>query len=63
MEEESVAHIITSSWEKVESQITLEEVMASFLTQNLDQCGATICLAAFQLVSHILDKRINEAGS
>jgi hypothetical protein len=30
--------------------------MASFLTENLDQCGATICLAAFQLVSRVLDK-------
>jgi hypothetical protein len=56
MEEQSVAQIIESSWEKVEAHITLEEVMASFLTENLDQCGATICLAAFQLVSRVLDK-------
>ena len=28
----------------------------SFLTQGLDECGATICLAAFKLVSHVLDK-------
>lgn len=56
MQEQSVAQIIESSWEKIEAHITLEEVMASFLTQNLDQCGATICLAAFQLVSRVLDK-------
>jgi len=30
--------------------------MTSFLTQGLDECGATICLAAFKLVSHVLDK-------
>jgi hypothetical protein len=56
MEEESVAHIITSSWEKVEARITIEDAMTSFLTQGLDDCGATICLAAFKLVSHVLDK-------
>ena len=56
MEEESVAQIITSSWEKVEARITIEEAMTSFLTQGLDECGATICLAAFKLVSHVLDK-------
>ena len=56
MEEESVAQIITSSWEKVEARITIEEAMTSFLTQGLDECGATICLAAFKLVSHVFDK-------
>jgi hypothetical protein len=35
MEEESVAQIITSSWEKVEALITIEEAMTSFLTQAL----------------------------
>ncbi len=51
-----MAQNITSSWEKVEARITIEEAMTSFLTQGLDECGATICLAAFKLVSHVLDK-------
>ena len=56
MPEQSVVELIESSWEKVEAHITLEEVMESFLTQGLDQCGAKMCLAAFKLVSRALDQ-------
>jgi len=66
MKDETVAQLIQSNWEKVEARITLEDTMTSFINQNLDQCGATICFSAFQLVSQVLDKggfvrRINKS--
>jgi hypothetical protein len=33
-----------------------EKKHSSFLGQVLDECGSTICLAAFKFVSHVLDK-------
>ena len=66
MTDASVAQMIESSWEKIEARITLEDAMTSFINQKLDQCGATICLSAFQLVSQVLDpggyvRRINKS--
>jgi len=66
MTDASVAQMIESSWEKIESRITLEDAMTSFINQKLDQCGATICLSAFELVSQALDpggfvRRINKS--
>ena len=56
MSDDSVASMITSSWEKVEARMSVEEAMTAFVTQGLDQCGATICLSAFKLVSNVLDE-------
>jgi hypothetical protein len=56
MSDDSVASIISSSWEKVEARMSVEEAMTAFVTQGLDQCGATICLSAFKLVSKVLDE-------
>jgi hypothetical protein len=56
MSEDSVASMVTSSWEKVEARMSVEEAMTAFVTQGLDQCGATICLSAFKLVSKVLDE-------
>jgi hypothetical protein len=56
MSDDSVASMVTSSWEKVEARMSVEEAMTAFVTQGLDQCGATICLSAFKLVSKVLDE-------
>lgn len=56
MSDDSVASMITSSWEKVEARMSVEEAVTAFVTQGLDQCGATICLSAFKLVSKVLDE-------
>ncbi|NBX17202.1 MAG: hypothetical protein EBR09_07545 [Proteobacteria bacterium] len=66
MTDKSKAQMIESTWAKIESRITLEDAINSFINQNLDQCGITICLSAFQLVTQLLDpggyvRRINKS--
>lgn len=66
MTAENKAQMIESTWEKIQSRITIEDAINSFINQSLDQCGITICLSAFQLVSQVLDqggyvRRINKS--
>lgn len=66
MRDESKAQLAAALWEKVESRIAIEECTKAFMTQGLDQCGAFMCLAAFQLVNDALDdggrvRRLNKS--
>lgn len=66
MRDESNAQLAAALWEKVESRIAIEACIKAFMTQGLDQCGAFMCLAAFQLVNDALDdsgrvRRLNKS--
>jgi hypothetical protein len=49
--------LVREKWQLVHANIKVDDAMKAFLTQNLDVCGQTIAVGAFDLVRQVLNPK------
>lgn len=55
LDESEESALVRESWEKLMSNVQIDDAMNEFLKRSIDDCGTEICFAAFKFVSNILD--------